>query len=557
MSGHIRAARAYARDVLSGKVPACKYVRQAVRRQEADLARKGWRFRFDEGRAERVCKFIEALQHVKGPLAGQRIHLEPWQCWMLTTVFGWVDSEGRRRFQQVYVEVPRGNGKSLLCSGIGLYMLCADGEKGADVYSFATTRDQAGIVFGDAQAMARGNKALRDAFGVSVLAHSIVVPGTGSRFMAKSADAKNLDGLNTHLGIVDELHAHKTREVYDVVKTSIGKRAQPLLWCITTAGFVLDGICMEVRRFVCKILSGAVEEERQFGIIYTIDDGDDWRDEAALIKANPNWGVSVQPDNVLSNLSMALSEPSAEKNYLTKHLDVWCNADTQWLQMERWRKCYRPAVTLADFEGAPCIYGVDLATKVDIAAAVRLFFREEEGRMHYYAFPIFWLPEAALAASRSSQYPGWARQGLITVTDGPVTDLSEIERTLIEDTQRFDTLAIAYDPWQATQMAQDMMSGGAPMVELRPTVQNFSEPMKTVQALVYEGRLHTDGNPVMEWMASNVVAHMDAKENVYPRKEQPEFKIDGMVALIMAVNQAIHLQVEDNYGGDAAAPLFF
>ena len=549
-------ARQYQDEVLSGRIPACKFVKQACKRQVSDLKRSkfeygGRRFHFDEVRAQRPCKFIELLAHVKGPLAGQKIRLEPWQCWILTTIFGWVDEAGVRRFQRVYIEVPRGNGKSCLSSGVALYMLCADGEKGPDVYSFATTRDQARIVFDDARAMAQGNAALREAYGLTVLNNSLVIIGTNGRFLPKSADASTNDGLNTHFACVDELHAHKTRGLYDVVKTSIGKRLQPLLWSITTAGFVLDGICMEERRIVQRVLDESIEEPSRFGIIFTIDEGDDWRTEEAAAKANPNWSVSVQPSVVLANLSEAMVDPAAEKNYLTKHLDVWCNADTQWLQMDKWRRCYRPQISLEDFEGQPCIYGLDLATKVDIAAAVRLFWRVECGKLHYYAFPLFWLPETAVLTAKSSQYSGWARQGLLQATEGDVTDLAAIEQQMLRDTERYEVLAVAYDPWQATQLAQNLMAEGAPMVELRPTVLNFSEPMKQVQALVYEGRLHTDGNPVLEWMASNVVAHLDAKENIYPRKEQPEFKIDGMVALIMCINQAIQLNVEDQYGPGA------
>ena len=538
-------ANRYIADVLSKKIPACGYVRKTCKRQRDDLKKKAWKYHFDENRAERVCKFISALQHVKGPLAGQNIVLEPWQCFILTTVFGWVDDKGLRRFQQVYIEVPRGNGKSLLCSGIGLYMLCADGEKGADVYSFATTRDQAGIVFGDAQQMARGNPNLREAFGVQVLAHSIVVPGTNSKFQAKSADGSTLDGLNTHLGIIDELHAHRTREVYDVVKTSIGKRAQPLLWCITTAGFNLTGICME--RHGTKLLDGSVRDETNFGVISTIDETDDWRDANSLIKANPNWGVSVQPKAILANLSMALTDPSAENNFRTKHLDEWRNADAAWLQMSRWRKCIRD-VELTDFAGRQCIYGIDLATKLDITAVVKLFWRtEDDGKFHYYLFGDYWLPSERIETSLNSQYKGWAQQDLLHVTDGPITDLSAIERWLKADVQKYDPIALAYDPWNASQLAQDMMQEGAPMVEIKPTLQNFSEPMKTMQSLVYEKRLHTDGDPVLEWMVSNVVCHTDAKDNVYPRKETKENKIDGVVASIMAINQALFLRVEEDY----------
>lgn len=548
MTDFIYNANKYIHEVTNNHNKHNKWEVLACERQLRDLRNKKFAYRFDEDKGNRICKFIELLKHVKGPKAGENIHLEPWQCFNLSTIFGWVDeSNGFRRFNQSYIEVPRGNGKSSISSGIALYMLCADYEQGADCYSFATTRDQARIVFDDALAMARGNKDLQKAFGLTCLNNSMVVVGTNSKFLPKSADAQTLDGLNTHCGIVDELHAHKTRQVFDVVKTSIGKRNQPLMFCITTAGFTLDGICMEQRRTVQRILEGSIVDDSYFGIIYTIDEGDDWKTEEAAIKANPNWGVSVTPKVVLSTLTNALVNPSAEKNYLTKHLDVWCNADTQWLQMDKWRKCYRPEVEISDFEGMPCIYGIDLATKIDIAVVNRLFWRVEGDEVHYYSFPTFFLPSERIESSKNSQYIGWSRQGLIEVTEGPITDLSYIRDYIIKDMGKYDVISCAYDPWQATQMAQELLSEGAPMVELSPTVLNFSEPMKQVQALVYAKRLHTDGNPVLEWMASNVVAHMDAKENIYPRKENNENKIDGIVALIMCMNQAIHKDVENEY----------
>lgn len=550
----VKLANEYAQAVRAKKAKACRWVQLACKRHLKDLKKqktKVFNYTFSEKLANRACKFIENLKHVKGPLAGQNIKLEPWQCFIVCSIFGWVNPKGKRRFNQCYIEVPRGNGKSTLCSGIALYMLCADGEQGADVYSFATTRDQARIVFDDALAMARGNKDLLQAFGVTCLKNSIVIVGTNSKFMPKSADAQTLDGLNTHCGIIDELHAHKTREVYDVVKTSIGKRDQPLMFCITTAGFTLDGICMEQHRYVQHILDETVIDDTYFGIIYTIDDGDDWKTEDALIKANPNWGVSVTPKIVIGNMSQAIQNASAEKNFLTKHLCVWCNSDTQWLQMSRWRKCYRPDMELSDFAGMPCIYGVDLATKIDIAAVVRLFWRkEEDDKCHYYVFPTFFLPSERIENSSNSQYEGWAKEGLIQVTDGPITDLSYIESYIAKDCQNYETLFVGYDPWQATQMAQNLRLEGAPMIEIGATVLNFSEPMKQIQALVYDKRLHTDGNPVLEWMASNVVCHMDVKENIYPRKEKNENKIDGMVALIIAMNLAIKKEVETYYIDD-------
>lgn len=550
---YIKIAEKYCADVISGKQPACRYVQLACKRQIKDLQRKRWAYSFDRQRAERPCRFIENLTHVKGPLGGQHITLEPWQIFILTTAFGWVDKDKNRRYRNVYIEVPRKNGKTAISAGVGLYCLCADREAGAEVYAFATTREQAGEVFGAAQSMAQNNRDLLQAYGVEVGKKAIYVMGTGSKFMAKSADASTLDGLNTSCGIIDELHAHKSRAVYDVVETSIGARAQPFIWCITTAGFNLTGICMERRRYVTKILDGLIKADDQFGIIYTIDEGDDWATEEALRKANPNWGVSVKPKTILDQMTHAMAEPSAENNFKTKYLDIWCNADQAWLDMSKWRRCYAPTVSLSEFAGKPCIYGIDLASKIDIAAVIKLFWRvENDGKVHYYVFPDFWLPSETVKTSKNSQYIGWAKQGLLHVTDGPCIDLTEIEDFLRQDMLQYDTLEAAYDPWQATQLAQNLLNDGAPMVEIKATVLNFSEPMKMVQALVYQRRLHTDGNPILEWMASNVVAHLDTKDNIYPRKEVPENKIDGIVSLIMAVNRALALDVENNYVGEPA-----
>lgn len=545
-------AKKYEDDILSGKIPACVYVKQAIRRQREDLKRwskKDSPFYFDQAEGNRVCKFIELLPHTKGALRGQKIRLEPWQCWILTTIFGWRRrSDNRRRFGRVYIEVPRGNGKSSLSSGVALYCLLADREPGAEVYSFATTRDQAGIVFGDAKQMAMMCEPLRKKFGLEVLAKALFVPGTNSTFQAKSAEGSTLDGLNTHFACIDELHAHKTRAVYDVVETSIGKRLNPILWVITTAGFDTAGICYEVRTMVREVLAKTVEDETQFGIIYTIDEGDDWKTEAALIKANPNWGVSVMPKMVLPLQLKAITLASAANNFKTKHLDVWCQAGAAWMDMTAWHKGER-VVDLDDFEGRPCVIGLDLGAKNDLTAKVYVFKTEgDDGRPRYQVFSRLYLPQTAIDKGTVSQYSGWADTGVIQVTGGAMTDMTRIEEELREDLSRFDVQAIAYDPWQATQLAGNLSEDGAPMVEYRNTVQNISEPMKWLEALVQDGRLDHDGNPAMTWMMGNVVAKVDAKDNIFPRKERYESKIDGPVALIYAL--AMYLSDREDTGGD-------
>jgi phage terminase large subunit-like protein len=556
-SKYVSVAQAYIDGVLRGRYPACKWVKAACRRQRDDRkrwAKKSSPFFFDEARADRICRFIENLTHVKGPLAGQTIVLEPWQVFILTTVFGWVDRQGQRRFRRAYVEVPRGNAKSTLSSGIALYMVCADGEGGAECYSLATTRQQARIVFGDAQAMARANPGLRSRFGLTVTAHNVHVLQTASKFEALSAEGSTLDGLNTHLGIIDELHAHKTRAVYDVVETSTGKRTQSLLWVITTAGSDRAGICYEVRSFVTQVLNqtllehdglgykvegNALRDESQFGIIYTIDDEDDWTTEAALIKANPNWGISVMPDIVGSLQMKAMQMASAAGNFLTKHLDVWVNASISWMDMRAWDRCADPTLSLDDFVGEECHIGLDLATRSDITAKVRIFSRTLNNKQHYYVFGEYYLPESAVSDGRNAQYSGWVRSQYLIETAGNVTDYDVIADALRDDAARFRVVEIGFDPWNATHLASLLQDEGMSLVEMRQGARTLSEPMKQLQALVMEGRLHHDGNPALTWMISNTLAKRDENDNIRPVKERDECKIDGVVALIMSLARAM------------------
>ena len=550
-SSYIAIAKQYAQSVVSGAIPACRWVQLACQRQLNDLARfkgKDSPYRFNpklsdrNGRgfhpADNLCAFIERLPHVKGPLAGEPISLEPWQVFILTTVFGWVTPDGKRRFRRSYIEVPRGNAKSTLSSAVALYMLAADHEGGAEVYSLATTRDQARIVFGDAQTMARRSPGFRTRFSVNVGAHNMHVLASGSKFEALSAEGSTLDGLNIHFGCVDELHAHKTRTVYDVVETGTGKRDNSLLWVITTAGSNRAGICYEVRTFVSKLLDGVFEDDTQFGIIYGLDDGDDWTSENALIKANPNWGISVRPEILGPLQAKAMQLPSAVNNFKTKHLNEWVNADTAWMDMRAWDACADTSLDIDNFIGQPCWIGLDLASKTDVAALI-LIFAHPEISDAYLTFGKYYLPEDTVHGAGNSQYSGWMRIDRLTVTPGNVIDFSWIEADLLDMASRFAIQAVAFDPFQATQLSTRMLAEGLPMIEVRPTVLNFSEPMKILEALVLQKKLAHDGDPVLTWMASNVVAHLDVKDNIYPRKERPENKIDGIVALIMALSRAI------------------
>jgi len=529
--------------VTEGRIVAGKWVKLACQRQLDDLER--WQtqgpYRFDVAKANRNPAFLELLPHVKGKWARNRetLTMVPWMCFIHTAVYGWVHRDGPkaglRRFRAVYEEMARKNAKSTRLAGNCNYHLAADGEAGPEVYSAATTRDQAKIVFRIGQQMARKSPGLIRELGVNVHAHALS-SDEGGTFQALSADANTLDGLNPSFAAIDELHAHKTRGVYDVLESGQGSRDQPLLWAITTAGSDRSGICYEVRGYVTKILDGVVDDEEFFGVIYTIDEDDSWRDEACWPKANPNLGVSVDLDYLRRLARKASETPAALANFLTKNLSVWVNADMAWMDMAKWADCGDSALDMEDFATHPCYIGVDLASRNDIAAMALLFVL---GGGEYALFGRYWLPEAAVEASGNSQYFGWVDTGIITETPGNTTDFEYIEDDLRDYCSRFNVREVAYDPYQAAQFSQRMLAEGLPMVELRPTVLNFSEPMKSLQALVLGGKLRHANDPCLTWQVSNVVAHLDNKDNIYPRKERPENKIDGVVAAIMALARAI------------------
>lgn len=542
--GHYcRLAIQYAEQVCDGTIDACRYVRLACQRQLDDLDAEEtgeFEYRFDIDRAEAVCAFIESLPHIRGKWNTDNITLEPWQCFSLTTVFGWLDQTGNRRFRAYYEEVPRKNAKSTKTAGVGLYMLSADGEAGAECYSLATKREQALAVWTVARFMAKRQQDVCRQYGIDVRARSLLAEDGASYFQALSSDENGLDGLNPHFAGIDELHAHRTRTVHDVMDSATGARCQPLLWEITTAGSDTSGVCFEIRDYVIKVLEGIVDDKQQFGIIYTLDKEDieakDFYSEKSLRKANPNYGVSVSPIDLRRKIKKAQSSPGAESEFLRKHLNVWTQADSPWMDMGAWAACEDTSLTLEQFEKQRLYIGEDLASKIDIAAKVRLF--EVDGILYVLTRKdSFFLPEMAIKESSNASYEGWVRSGFITTTPGNIVDFDYIEDSLREDGARFEVVSVGYDPHQATQHATRMMAEGFPMVEVRQTVLSLSEPMKELEARVLSGRLKHDGNPALTWMISNVVAHLDKKDNIYPNKQRPQNKIDGPVALIMAMSR--------------------
>lgn len=529
--------RLYAQQVVAGKIPAGQIVRLACQRQLDDLKRKKWKYTFDTERGNRVCRFIERLRHVKGQWNSKTITLEPWQCFLLTVLFGWIDSQGFRRFRKAYIEVPRKNSKTTLCAGVALFMLCADGEIGPEVYSAAVSKDQARISWEIGQLQVSADREMQRHFGVRPLAHKIVAEKTGGFFRPLSRDADSLEGLNPHCAVVDELHAHKTREVFDVLNQAMGSRRQPLLLSITTAGDNKTGIAYEQHDYVEQILSGRHEDDRYFGIIYTIDPADDWTAPEAAMKANPNYGVSVIPEDINTLCAQAQRSADSQNTFLTKRLNVWVTVGAAYFNMLAYRNRCKSELTLEDFRGQKCVGCLDLASKTDIAAKVLLFPRGN----HIHMFGKYYLPADCLERGKPNYdfYAGWAKKGLLTLTEGEIIDFEVIEDDLLQDQKNFRMTEVCYDQAKATELSTRMKKEGLNMVEVPSNVRNFSEPMKHMEALILAGRIHHDGDPVLDWMVGNVHAKPDHKDGVFPRKPRYDSKIDGAVAAIMGIGRLI------------------
>lgn len=552
----------YARGVLAGEIVAGELVKLACERFFHDIEHGPERdVYFSEDRAQHVLDFFQFVPHVKGHLAGKPIELMPWHVFILINLFGFVrplidemtgeivtDEDGEityvRRFRTAYDEVARKNAKSTVSSGIGLYMTGADGEGGAEVYSAATTRDQARIVFDDAKNMIKkAPKTLGRLFGHVKL--NIFQERSASKFEPLSSDANNLDGLNIHCGIVDELHAHRTRDVWDVLETATGARLQSLLFAITTAGFNREGICYELRDYAVKVLQNwknpdplALKDDSFFALIYTLDADDDPWDETNWPKANPGLGVCKRWDDMRRLAKKAKQQPAARPNFFTKHLNIWVNAATSWMDVNKWNNCQSLA-SPDERQGWPTYVGVDLAAKIDIAAAVKVQ-QSPGGDAHISSR--FWIPEGRLETCPEhikDLYVKWEAAGKLTFTDGDVIDHQLIKAELVEWLADDNLKEVGYDPWQATQFALALAADGVPTVEVAQSVRNMSEAMKEAQALTYSGRLYHDNNPVMNWMISNVVVTEDKNENIFPNKSTKENKIDGPVAMFTGLSRLI------------------
>lgn len=548
LTSHALAAEKYAQDVVSGKVIACKWVKLACKRHLADREREkqaSWPYRFDGQKANTQCEFISLLPHTKGKWAsvGDKVELQPWQKFNTCSIFGWVNKRtGNYRFTEAYIEVPRKNGKSIWAAGVGHVKFSADGEFGAEVYSGATSEKQAWEVFRPAKQMAERTPDLREAYGIGVNAKSLTIASNGSRF--EPVIGKPGDGASPSCAIIDEYHEHQTDDLVDTMRTGMGARDNPLLLEITTAGSDRSSPCYAKHLEAKKVLEGTLQNDRLFCVIFTLDDGDDWKSDLALVKANPNYGISVAADFLKAEQQGAINSARKQNTFKTKHLNVWVNSAVAWINMAKWDDLADPELKIEDFYSHECFIGLDLASKLDFASKVRLFRKIIDGKKHYYAFAVHYLNEDAVEQARGEHYAGWAAENRIVVTPGNETDYVWIHDDLVEDSKKMLVREIPYDPYHAAPLIQFIKARpdwnqSIPFVDITQSTEHMSSPMKELEAAVLGDRFHHDGDPVLAWMVSNVVCQPDRRDNLFPEKERPENKIDGAIALILAVNRAM------------------
>lgn len=548
-------ATEYARDVVEGHIVACKWVKLACQRHLNDLDRAAageWPYVFNpeltdtSGKeyrpAERVCRFAQLMPHIKGDWAArrQRIKLEAWQVFILASIFGWVNrATFKRRFRSADLFEPRKNAKSTIASIIGNFMLAVDGEFGAEIYSGATSQDQAMEVFRPSLLMARATPEFLQRYGVTVNASNLSVAETNSKF--EPVIGKPGDGASPSCAIVDEYHEHKTPELYETMQTGMGARSQPLMLVITTSGTDVSGPCYMHQVELQKILEGTIENDQRFGIIFTIDEGDDWTSEEALIKANPNYGISIDPDFLKIQQRDAVADPRKQNTFKTKHLNIWCAAASPWINLYNLQQCGDPLLTLESFAGEECIVGLDLASTTDIASKVNIFKRQIDGQDHYYGISRNYVPEAAVKKPENVHYQGWVNSGHLIETPGNMIDLEMIQDETWSDSEIVVIREVAKDPWGGQQLGSNLAIEGLEVVDVPQQVRYLSEPMKFIAALIDADppRFHHDGNPAFVWMMSNVEVKEDRNENIFPRKQRAQNKIDAAVALIVGMSRAM------------------
>ncbi len=542
LSQALHKAEKYITGVIDGTIPASKLVRLAFERHRRDLAEGSTRgLTFSKKQAKRAIDFIETFcHHSQGEWAGTKFVLQPWQAALLWILYGWSFTDtGYRRYRYAYVELAKGNGKSCLASGIALYELIGSGEPGSEVYSVATRKDQARIVFSEAERMVKQSPSLKSR--VKNYRDSLFIAGTASKFQPLSSDEDSLDGPRPQCIIVDELHAWgpSGRKLWDVLANALGKRRSPLFFAITTAGSDRNSICWQQHEYSEKVLSGIFEDDTWFAWISGLDEGADWEDEANWIQANPCLGVTVQLAELRSVVTKAKGDPASLNGVLRLRLGVWTQSHTAWMPMDKWDAC-AGEVDREALKGRPCFAGLDLSTSIDTSAFVMIFPPHGEDDQ-WRVLPEFFLPadnvEARVKRDRVP-YDVWNRQGLFNLTEGNVIDYDVIRTRIKALGNDYDIKEIAFDRWGAQQIVTQLTGDGLTMVQFGQGFASMGAPTKRLMELVLAGELAHGGNPVLRWMAGNVMVEIDPAGNIKPSKSKSREKIDGITALCMGIARA-------------------
>ena len=491
--------------------------------------------------ADRTVRFFETmLVHTKSPWAGVPFKLCDWQRDdIIRPLFGTLDKNGKRRFRTAYVEVPRKNGKSELAAGVALKLLVADGVEGGEVYGAASDRDQASVVFHVAAEMVRRNPLLLSRCKIIDSQKRIIYLPTNSFYRAIPADVAGSHGFNASGVIFDELHAQPSRELWDVLTTSTGSREQPLIFAITTAGYDRTSICWELHERARQVLEGSLELPSFFAYIRNLPEDLDWTDEANWAIANPALDDFRSRDELRERVREALASPAMQNTVRRLYFNQWTQSETRWFDAEAWRSC---GGSLGNLAGQRCFGGLDLSSTSDFAAWVLYFPEGHKVMLRTY------LPEAAILKRKpmQAQFEAWVRDGHLTVTPGDVIDYDFIKADILKDAATYNIREIGFDPWNAAQISVQLEGelGEGVMVPVRQGFSTLSAPSKALETLVSKGELNHGGNPVMAWFADNVVVETDAGENIKPSKKKSSEKIDGIAALVNALERAIHADPE-------------
>ena len=529
---HIATVEKYIDDVLNGHRHTGKYERQAVERHIADLkSADAMGYRFDDRAALKALVFISKLKHSKGEFAGHPFILSPWQAFIVWSLFGWRRTDGTRRFRYAYVEVARKNGKTTFAAALALYMMIADGEQGAEIFMAATKHEQAKICWSEAKNMVAKSSFLSGICETYQL--TVTMESSLSKMEPLSADSKKLDGLNPSFAVVDEYHAHKTDDLYNVLKSATGARRQPMIFMITTAGFDKTSPCFGLRRTYIDVLAGIKDQENTFVIIFTLDESDDWKDPKNWVKSNPNLGVSVKAEYLNEEFNSAVNRGGSEEvNFKTKNLNVWVDAPTVWIPDELVVKCSH-GVTDEDLIGQTCYAGLDLASHVDITALALYFPELKAVKVHY------WIPEAKVDEEADRvDYKKWVKEGRIFTTQGNVIDIDTHVDQIYAIVKKYNCRNIAFDPAKAYHgTVQGLQKKGLNQVldEFDQGIRSMSEPTREVERMVTGGEIDIMGDPVLRWMFRNAVAVKDANDNIKLHKSKSQNKIDGLIAVVNAI----------------------